>query len=595
MPVDGNQRSEGSPLSDEVVAWVDMDAAGGTGGTASAGAELLVAGRRRLAQAKSSADSGSGSPQPMNDDTRRGRREVDLDGAGAEGIFNAGSAEVRSGIEIGYKHQRPPTLAQLCLNTDTSTGYPVAGSSAPITVLTLEDYSSALVLLFGEALLEGTSGGVKIVPDCERRNSEWKRKGVAEKTEEAKIRQDPGTMMGNPMHTDVVKKYKSAAEKDARINGEQSVTSAPVTMAMMRRLYATLVMAYLPGPGATASSTLGTGIDGAAASESAAHVRTPVPSFLPRFDFILYCLYAFAWTTLARPLSLISMKHRDVSLPDFGLPRNQEFMNIHGHHRFINVKVRVTKRGDKTSDVLVLRIFSCFAEVSDEEQEELGQPSVIRCSAQHVNLPSLYQGLISLAMEHPLVSMDPLVLADTPLFTFTTVRTRRGAVSAIKPMSENEIHSRFAANSARIGESRVNGQRPCRMYGFRRGGAQDLLDRTGKYELVMRLGDWRANSDSFLVYLTNMHARGTLRSTLRSYCVDEVTQTVAQVMNAHTRWMISNLKDLRSMVAASEGPSHREIAEFERKSVDVLARILCELTLVLRNGAGAADDDDKRQ
>eukprot|EP00170_Pyropia_yezoensis_P001561 contig_6809_g1565 len=474
-------------------------------------------------------------------------------------------------------------------------GYPVAGSSAPITVLTLEDYSSALVLLFGEALLEGTSGGVKIVPDCERRNSEWKRKGVAEKTEEAKIRQDPGTMMGNPMHTDVVKKYKSAAEKDARINGEQSVTSAPVTMAMMRRLYATLVMAYLPGPGATASSTLGTGIDGAAASESAAHVRTPVPSFLPRFDFILYCLYAFAWTTLARPLSLISMKHRDVSLPDFGLPRNQEFMNIHGHHRFINVKVRVTKRGDKTSDVLVLRIFSCFAEVSDEEQEELGQPSVIRCSAQHVNLPSLYQGLISLAMEHPLVSMDPLVLADTPLFTFTTVRTRRGAVSAIKPMSENEIHSRFAANSARIGESRVNGQRPCRMYGFRRGGAQDLLDRTGKYELVMRLGDWRANSDSFLVYLTNMHARGTLRSTLRSYCVDEVTQTVAQVMNAHTRWMISNLKDLRSMVAASEGPSHREIAEFERKSVDVLARILCELTLVLRNGAGAADDDDKRQ
>lgn len=433
MPVDGNQRSEGSPLSDEVVAWVDMDAAGGTGGTASAGAELLVAGRRRLAQAKSSADSGSGSPQPMNDDTRRGRREVDLDGAGAEGIFNAGSAEVRSGIEIGYKHQRPPTLAQLCLNTDTSTcawmravvatwpqpsnsksrrdidadeqdiaaafvegtnatvktwgthrrtaicfadflcrtvcrdpkeapptqgeldhrvrrafrcmtpdtrsyttqllearrrDYPLAGSSAPITVLTLEDYSSALVLLFGEALLEGTSGGVKIVPDCERRNSEWKRKGVAEKTEEAKIRQDPGTMMGNPMHTDVVKKYKSAAEKDARINGEQSVTSAPVTMAMMRRLYATLVMAYLPGPGATASSTLGTGIAGAAASESAAHVRTPVPSFLPRFDFILYCLYAFAWTTLARPLSLISMKHRDVSLPDFGLPRNQEFMNM---------------------------------------------------------------------------------------------------------------------------------------------------------------------------------------------------------------------------------------------------------------------------
>lgn len=253
----------------------------------------------------------------------------------------------------------------------------------------------------------------------------------------------------------------------------------------------------------------------------------------------------------------------------------------------------MTKRGDKTSDVLIMRAYSCFAVASSEERDELGASHVIRCSGQHVNLPSMYQGLVSLAMEHPLVSMDPLVLADTPLLTWTTVRTRRGAVGAIKAMSANEIHSRFAADSARIGESRVNGQRPCRMYGFRRGGAQDLLDRTGDYELVMRLGDWNVNSDSFLVSLTNMHARGTLRSSLRSYSIDLVTQAVAQVTQAHSEWVISNLCHLRTFVASDEGSSHREVAEVERKSVDKLARLLCEVTLVLRNGTGPANDENR--
>lgn len=244
-------------------------------------------------------------------------------------------------------HEPPPTQGELdrrvqrvfrCMTPDTRSyitlflearrrGYPVAGSSAPITVLTLEDYSSALVFLFGEALMEGTCGGPKIVPDCEQRHSEWKQKGVAERAEESKVREQPGTMIGNPMHTDVVKRYKSAAEKDARVNGEQSVTSAPVTMAMMHRLYATLVMSYLPGAGAAAGSTTPTDAAGAAPGTGPPE-RAEVPSSLAKCDFIVYCLYAFAWTTLARPFSLISMKHKDVSLPDLGLPQNQSFMNM---------------------------------------------------------------------------------------------------------------------------------------------------------------------------------------------------------------------------------------------------------------------------
>lgn len=175
--------------------------------------------------------------------------------------------------------------------------------------------------------MEGTTGGPKVVPDCEQRNSKWKQKGVAERAEEAKIREQPGSMIGNPMHTDVVKRYKSAAEKDARVNGEQSVTSAPVTAAMMHRLYATLVMSYLPGHGVPAGCPPPTGPDVAPPPGSATPADKAVPSSLAKCDFIVYCLYAFAWMTLARPLSLISMKHKDVSLPDMSLPRNQEFMN----------------------------------------------------------------------------------------------------------------------------------------------------------------------------------------------------------------------------------------------------------------------------
>lgn len=74
-------------------------------------------------------------------------------------------------------------------------------------------------------------------------------------------------------------------------------------------------------------------------------------------------------------------------------------------------------------------------------------------------------------------------------------------------MTEKEINARFAADHSRIGESRVNGQRPCQIYGFRLGGAETLLDPTGKYELMMGVGDWKANSDSILVYLTSMHGR----------------------------------------------------------------------------------------
>lgn len=127
------------------------------------------------------------------------------------------------------------------------------------------------------------------------------------------------------------------------------------------------------------------------------------------------------------------------------------------------------------------------------------------------------------------------------------------------------------------------------MYGFRRGGSQDLFDRTGQYELIMLMGYWRANSDTFHVYLTNMNARRNLRPTLRSYRPDEVTQVVAQVTHAHTKLTRFNLKRLRALVSGSVlNDTHPDIVVYENQSINQLARIMCELTLVLRNGSMGA-------
>ena len=257
----------------------------------------------------------------------------------------------------------------------------------------------------------------------------------------------------------------------------------------------------------------------------------------------------------------------------------------HGHHRYINILLRVTKRGTKTTDVKTLRLYSCFANVSEAECDAIGHSNVLRCTSHRLNIPLLFQGILHLAINHPAVGMDTVALFDKPLFFALSVRSSTGVISFPRPMSANEVNSRFAADLAAIGEQRVGGERPCRLYGFRRGGAQDLLNRTGKFELVMRIGDWKANSDSFLVYLTNMNSRATLRSTLRTYKQDEIVQVVSQITHAHTKWVIEQVKKLVRWCAGKETvKSHSELVAFEKEAVSALSRILCEVILELRNG-----------
>jgi len=75
-----------------------------------------------------------------------------------------------------------------------------------------------------------------------------------------------------------------------------------------------------------------------------------------------------------------------------------------------------------------------------------------------------------------------------PLLPSLLARSASGAVSLFKRRSETEINARFLADLTRIGMALMLGERAFRMHGFRRGGAQALLDLMRKFDQVMRLG-----------------------------------------------------------------------------------------------------------
>lgn len=210
----------------------------------------------------------------------------------------------------------------------------------------------------------------------------------------------------------------------------------------------------------------------------------------------------------------------------------------------MSLKLRITNTGKNTTDVRTLWLYSCFADATEKEVAEVGKTRALRCTADHLNLPALLPGVLSLALEHPEISMETVSLAQQPLFYSISVRTQSGAVAFPRPKAPNEVNARFAADLSSSGEQRVNGERPCRMYGFRRGGAQDLLDKTGDYKLVMRICDWSANSDGFLVYLSKMNCIGTFRNTLMSYKKEEVTEVVSQSVHAHKSWVLCHMRQL---------------------------------------------------
>jgi len=467
-----------------------------------------------------------------------------------------------------------------------SHGIAVSGSSRPVKALTMDAYASGLAFLFGEAYTNGSNGGVKIVPECAKKDTPWQLRPSADRSKEEAKRKAPGSHLGSPMARSTVKRFKSAARKSTHLNGEQSLQSAAVTPEMVQKLYNWLFLRHMTVRPATAlvpASTQSTPsvapvpvceparTQAAASPPTSTRLVPPADtSSTAKTEFMGCFFHAMLWLTLVLPITLLSMTFGDISLPNLTVPRNLHvfrmyvecsragcmcvaalhchqlarasvlsissyhvltFVSIrhddplpgcvsrsvtvwlfytlslylthvpgrHGHYRYINIMLRVTKRDRTTTDFKTLRLYSCYPSVTPKECAAIGQCNVMWCPSQHLSIPLLFQGTFLLAVNHPAVGMDTVMLFDQPLFFALSARSSSGFVCHPRPMTANEVNARFAADLAAIGEQRVNGERPRRLFGPRRGGAKNLLDQICSFERVMRNGDWQPNSDSFLV------------------------------------------------------------------------------------------------
>jgi len=177
----------------------------------------------------------------------------------------------------------------------------------------------------------------------------------------------------------------------------------------------------------------------------------------------------------------------------------------------------------------------------------------VQCPSERLNVPQLFTTLLLFACSAPGYGVDVGMLHKHPLFPSVLARSLSGVVSFFVQRCETEINARFIAELSRIGMSLMNGKRECRMYGFRRGGAQYYLDLTGKFEFVMRLGGWTVTSSSILSYLTAMNSRKTSRTTLRSFSQNEVTHVVAKLSSTYSQWTVGLVRDVVQGTLTQDG------------------------------------------
>jgi len=521
-------------------------------------------------------------------------------------------------------------------------GYPIAGGEDSVSAVTMTGYTSALSFLFGAAKTDGPGGVDPFVIDCAGTTTPWGPKGGHDFEQEKKLRADPGMHVGNPMAGDNMKDFRGATHKDARHGGEHSLSSAPVTPAIMSALHDELAVKHLPSDSSSGANSEQTTRQRAAAT--AAERMAATQASVAQADLITYILYVFAFITLARPVTLAHLRFGDVSYPDLMISNEYEVFNRcvllsyvaflllfpgvvswrgadlfcsnwvcdtvvptllsravffecrHKHYRYINLELRIVKTGTLTTDVMTVRLYSYFTVVSEHDVRNVGANSYVHCPCEHLNVPQLFNSLLLFASSAPGVGTDVGMLYLQPLFPSLLSRSVSGAVSLLKRRSETEINTRFLADLSRVGLALMLGERACRMHGFRRGRAQVLLDLTGKFELVMRLGGWTVTSTSVIKYLSNMNARGTLRSSLRSFRADEVTQIVAQLTSTYSRWTVGVVREVVQRALGEGGVVGRAAcASIEQDSVKVLCTLLCECVLALRHGKeGAAESDDDK-
>lgn len=217
---------------------------------------------------------------------------------------------------------------------------------------TVKGYSAALGFLFYDARLVGSPGrtlsptALGNAPHGRRRASLRRRLrgGTSGKTRAATL-VTPWTQRPS-------RRTRGAAEKESRKAGQHNTTSADVTPKMLSLLYDALVRRHLTAP--TVQADPATSAAEATAQEIAPGTpvvaerpRSVVPSLTPadsdsvpagndanivnlrarQTDFLAYAFYAFLFKTLARPLTLINLKYKDITLPDTLIPANEHFFN----------------------------------------------------------------------------------------------------------------------------------------------------------------------------------------------------------------------------------------------------------------------------
>ena len=236
------------------------------------------------------------------------------------------NAEIDRGVQKFFRCLNANTVQVITRFLDCRRrGYPVAGGEDCITAVTMTSYTSALSFLFGAAKMDGPGGVNKVFIDCSGTTAPWGRKGGHDFEQEKKERADPGTHVRNPMAGDNMKDFRGATHKDARHDGEHSLSSAPVTPAIMVSLHNELVVKHIPPQSANSATAEQTPVQRAAAA--AAEQTAATQASVVQADLITYIFYVFSFITLARPVTLAHLRFGDVSYPDLMIADEYEFFN----------------------------------------------------------------------------------------------------------------------------------------------------------------------------------------------------------------------------------------------------------------------------
>jgi len=186
-------------------------------------------------------------------------------------------------------------------------GHAVSGGTRTVQMCTVVNDMKPLGHLFARVRLPLRLGGGKLCPDCSSRGDEFRAKSSANiAAEQGRVR---GTHCGNPMRDLYVNDFRKDGLANARAEGERPRSNAAVTELIMCALYRFLVLRHVPL---------------AAPTRQAPRTATEISDI--KSDFLRYCVYAFSFMTLARPVTTLNLRHKDILTPQVRSPMNSAFL-----------------------------------------------------------------------------------------------------------------------------------------------------------------------------------------------------------------------------------------------------------------------------